>query len=122
VQKRSRERTGAAGHDEFWLLLAGSIAGFVLLVFQPNRERLREARAECRLLGQEIGSLEARAAALRRWVEALGAGEPDAWSAVARERLGWLAPGERVLASQVGSRSEARTEPGMVSFCRGRRR
>lgn len=96
-RRRARPRTSAAGQDMFWLLFAGSIAGFVLLVFQPNRERIREVRAECRLLEQEIAEFGGRSAHMRRWAEALRANDREAWTSVARERLGWLAPGERVL-------------------------
>jgi hypothetical protein len=92
----------------FWLLFAGSIWGFVLLVFQPNRERIREAKAECRLLEQEIADLADRAAHLRRWAEALAAGDREAWASVAREKVGWLAPGERVLGSKTATRSMTR--------------
>ena len=106
-RRPARPRTSAAGQDMFWLLFAGSIAGFVLLVFQPNRERIREARAECRLLEQEIAEFGARAAHMRRWAEALGAGDREAWASVARERLSWLAPGERVL----GKRTKRGTVP-----------
>ena len=101
-RRPARPRTSPAGQDMFWVLFAGSVAGFVLLVFQPNRERVREARAECRLLEQEIAALSGRAAHLRRWAAALSAGDADAWAAVARERLGWLAPGERVLETSPG--------------------
>ena len=134
ARRPARARTSAAGQDMFWFLFAGSIAGFVLLVFQPNRERIREARAECRLLEQEIAELGERAAHLRRWAVARGAGDRDAWASVARERLGWLAPGERVLGSRsrprrpdnvvtdpTGPGPEARAGRGEVSFRPGRR-
>ncbi len=58
----ARAAWGPAGQDLFWMALAASIAGFVLLVFRPNRDRLAEAEAEARLLGAEIVSFESRVA------------------------------------------------------------
>ena len=89
--------SGLAGQDLFWMALAASIAGFVLLVFRPNRDRLGEAEAEARLLRAEIASLESRVAHLRRWQRSLATGDRDAWASVARERLGWLEPGEEMI-------------------------
>lgn len=94
---RDRRGRGIAGQDLFWIALAGSIAGFVLLVFRPNRDRIRAAEAECRLLRSEIESLEAGVARLRSWERSLAAGDREAWGAVARERLGWVRPGEKVV-------------------------
>jgi cell division protein FtsB len=94
---RKGRGTGFAAQDFFWIVLAGSIAGFVLLVFRPNRDRIRAAEAECRLLRQEITALESDVAQLRSWERALGSGDAEAWGAVARSRAGWVAPGERVM-------------------------
>jgi len=91
-------RTGLGGQDFFWIALAGSIAAFVLLVFKPNRQRLREAEMEQALLRAEISQLEARVTNLRAWEHSLTSGDRDAWSSLARERLGWLAPGETLIA------------------------
>ncbi len=85
------------GQDLFWMALAASIAGFVLLVFGPNRDRRAEAEAEARLLGAEIASFESRVARLRRWQRSLATRDRDAWASVARSRLGWLSPGERII-------------------------
>jgi hypothetical protein len=76
-------------------------------VFKPNRARLREAEAEKALLSSEIAQLEGRAANLRAWERSLSAGDADAWSSLARERLGWLAPGEQLLSAELPGRSGA---------------
>ncbi len=94
---RKGRGTGFAAQDFFWIALAGSIAGFVLLVFRPNRDRIRAAESECRLLRQEITALESDVAQLRSWERALGSGDAEAWGAVARSRAGWVAPGESVM-------------------------
>ena len=93
---RPRAAAGLCGQDLFWIVLAGAIAAAVLLVFRPNRLALRQAEAECRLLRQEIAGFQARVEHLRGWERALASGDPSAWAAIARERLGWLAPGEEV--------------------------
>ena len=101
VGKTSAEeesRAGFAGQDFFWIFLAGSIAAFVLLVFKPNRQRLRETEAERALLRSEIVQLNERVSHLRAWEQSLSSGDREAWSSLARERLGWLAPGETLLA------------------------
>ena len=95
--KGAAAASGLAGQDLFWIALAGSIAGFVLLVFRPNRERTREVEAECRLVRSEIAALEARVARLRRWERSLASGDRDAWASVARERLGWVERGEQII-------------------------
>jgi len=96
--------SGLAGQDLFWIALAGSIAGFVLLVFRPNRDRTREVVAECRLVRSEITALEARVARLRRWERSLASGDRDAWASVARERLGWVERGEEIIRPVAGPR------------------
>ncbi len=93
----ARAASGPAGQDLFWMALAASIAGFVLLVFRPNRDRLAEAEAEARLLAAEIVSFESRVARLRRWQRSLATRDRDAWASVARSRLGWLSPGEKMI-------------------------
>jgi hypothetical protein len=93
----AESRAGFAGQDIFWIALAGSIAAFMLLVFKPNRQRLSEIEAEQLLLSTEIVQLEARATRLRAWDRSLSAGDREAWSSLARERLGWLAPGETLV-------------------------
>lgn len=92
--RRSRARAG--DQEIFWVLLVVSVAAFVLLGFRPNRERLREMRMESALLGQEIGAMEARLEHLRGWARALASDDRDAWACVVREKLGWLAPGEKI--------------------------
>jgi cell division protein FtsB len=96
-RERPARGTGFAAQDFFWIALAGSIAGFVLLVFRPNRDRIRAAEAECRLLRQEITALESKVTRLRSWERSLAAGDAEAWGAVARSRAGWVGPGERVM-------------------------
>lgn len=96
------------GQDIFWLLLIGAVAGFLLLVFKPNRDAIREARAECELLEIEIKSLTLRVEDLRRWERSLITGDRDAWSLIARERLGLLAPGERVVSVEDDDSNEPR--------------
>ncbi len=95
-ERRTRPRAGLSGQDFFWMAVAGSISACVLLVFEPNRARIREAEAEVRLLRQEIGALDERVAHLRGWERALSRDDPEAWAALAREKLGWLSPGEEV--------------------------
>ena len=95
--KGAAATSGLAGQDLFWIALAGSIAGFVLLVFRPNRDRTRDVVAECRLVRSEITALEARVARLRRWERSLASGDRDAWASVARERLGWVERGEQII-------------------------
>ena len=121
VGKTSAEeesRAGFAGQDFFWIFLAGSIAAFVLLVFKPNRQRLRETESERALLRSEIVQLNERVTNLRSWEQSLSSGDREAWSSLARERLGWLAPGERLLAdgrsdsSQPSSGSRRRNTSG----------
>jgi hypothetical protein len=109
--KRPRAETTPRGQDLFWILLTVSLAGFVLLSFRPNRERIREARAECRLMRQEIAELSERSAHLRRWAAALVADDPQAWASVARERYGWRAPDEIVLGHDEAPRQAVRTRP-----------
>jgi cell division protein FtsB len=96
-RERPARGTGFAAQDFFWIALAGSVAGFVLLVFRPNRDRIRGAEAECRLLRQEITALESNVARLRSWERSLAAGDPEAWGLLARSRAGWVGPGERVM-------------------------
>jgi hypothetical protein len=91
-------KAGLAAQDFFWIVLAGSIAAFVLLVFKPNRQRLQETEAERLLLRAEISQFEERVSHLRSWERSLSAGDREAWSSLARGRLGWLAPGETLLA------------------------
>jgi len=97
-RERPARGAGFAAQDFFWIALAGSIAAFVLLVFRPNRDRIRAAEAECRLLRAEIEALEPNVARLRGWERSLAAGDPDAWAAVARSR-GWVGSGEKVIRS-----------------------
>ena len=73
-EERPARATGFGAQDFFWIALAGSIAAFVLLVFRPNRDRIRAAESECRLLRSEIAALEPNVARLRGWERAL-AGE-----------------------------------------------
>lgn len=96
-RERHPRGAGFAAQDFFWIALAGSIAGFVLLVFRPNRDRIRAAEAECRLLRQEIASIESNVAQFRGWERSLAAGDPEAWGAVARSRAGWVGPGEKIM-------------------------
>jgi len=96
-RERPAHATGFVAQDFFWIALAGSIAAFVLLVFRPNRDRIRAAEAECRLLRREIAALEPSVARLRGWERALAAGDPEAWAAVARSRGGWVGPGEKMM-------------------------
>jgi hypothetical protein len=103
-------RTGFAGQDFFWIALAGSLAAFVLLVFKPNRARLRETEIEKTLLNAEISQLDRQASRLRAWERSLSSGDADAWSHLARERLGWLKPGEQLLVGT--SREDASASPG----------
>lgn len=115
--------SGLCAQDLFWIALAGSVAAFVLLVLKPDRERLREAEAEARLLATEVAALEERLAHLRGWERSLAAGDREAWVALARGRLGWLGPGERRLdpgglASRAGGRDgsqAAQREKAQVS-------
>jgi hypothetical protein len=104
-EERPTRGAGFGAQDLFWIALAGSIAAFVLLVFRPNRDRIRAAEAECRLLRSEIESLEPNVTRLRGWERSLAADDVEAWSAVAR-RAGWVRPGETVMRS--GSRPRGR--------------
>ncbi len=97
--ERPPRGAGFGAQDFFWIALAGSIAAFVLLVFRPNRDRIRAAESECRLLRSEIESLEPNVARLRGWERSLAADDPEAWAAVARSRAGWVKPGETVMRS-----------------------
>jgi cell division protein FtsB len=118
--------SGLAGQDLFWIALAGSIAGFVLLVFRPNRDRTREVVAECRLVRSEIAALEARVARLRRWERSLASGDRDAWASVARERLGWVERGEEIIRpprplGQTGPSNESDLRPVPAAGTNARR-
>jgi cell division protein FtsB len=117
--RRAPPAAASIGRDVFWIALAAAVAGFVLLEFRPNRDRIREARAERRLLEREIASLEGRIARLRLWERRLAEGDREAWAAVAREKLGWLAPGERLL--RAGSRPRGRRDLSRAAFVLGRR-
>ena len=85
-----------------------SIATFVLLVFKPNRQRLRETESERMLLRAEISQHEERVSHLRAWERSLSSGDREAWSSLARERLGWLAPGETLLAGSKDDEGRSR--------------
>jgi len=101
-RERPARTSGLVAQDFFWIALAGSVAAFVLLVFRPNRDRIRAAEAECRLLREEIAALEPKVERLRGWERSLAAGDPEAWAAVARSRAGWVKPGEKVMPRPVG--------------------
>ncbi len=104
-EERPARATGFGAQDFFWIALAGSIAAFVLLVFRPNRDRIRAAESECRLLRSEIAALEPNVTRLRGWERSLAADDPEAWAAVARSRAGWVRPGERVMHSSAPART-----------------
>lgn len=97
AQHKAKDEGVIRGQDIFWMLLVGAVAGFLLLVFKPNRDAIREAQAECDLLRAEIKALTLRVKDLQRWERSLITGDRDAWSLIARERLGLLAPGESVV-------------------------
>ncbi len=123
VMTGQRRGVGFGAQDFFWIALAGSIAGFVLLVFRPNRDRIRAAEAECRLLRLEIESLESNVARLRSWERSLAAGDPEAWGAVARSRAGWVARGEKVMRPPATRRARSGAMPpeGIARAPLGRR-
>jgi hypothetical protein len=92
----SSERHDQVGGQDlvFWLAFAAVGAAWYFLLFQPTRERNAMLAGRLTVLQAQLRAEQVERGRLRREIQALARGAPEAWERAARIQLGWLQPGE----------------------------
>jgi hypothetical protein len=82
-------------HDlAYWLIFVSILAGWFLFIFAPQRERLQMLQDRTQVLKNHRAAELRERKRMERSIAELQRGDPRAWERAARDRLGWIEPGE----------------------------
>ena len=82
-------------HDlAYWLIFVAVMCAWFLFLFAPQHERLEMLSGRRHVLASHLAAEKCELQRLQSGIEELQNGNSHAWERAARNRLGWLEPGE----------------------------
>ncbi|MCW8131524.1 MAG: hypothetical protein KIS92_14335 [Planctomycetota bacterium] len=92
---QSPEQDKFGGHDAaYWIVFCALAAGWFFFLFEPQRQRNEMLRGRQDVLQSQLRAESVELRRLRNEINLLQSKDPTAWERAARQKLGWLKPGE----------------------------